>query len=224
MSNPQVEVRAVKELVKDEFRDSLYLTAKILCGYKDITKYTHGDIVMTLESDSQRKLIVAPRGSFKSSLGVTAYCIWLLINHPNIRIFISSETYVNAKNFLREIKAILKSKQFVDIFGDIEGSRWGESEITINTRTKIIKEASITVGSVGVIKVGQHFDVMLLDDMNSNKNSSSPENCQKIIDYYRYLISILEPEGTISVTATRYAALDLPGHLLENEILVNMDA
>jgi hypothetical protein len=216
MSN--VEYQAIIELLQAEYKRSLFKCAKFLCGYKDITHYTHDNIIAALESSSKRKLIVAPRGSFKSSLGVTAYCIWLLLNNPNLRIFISSETYVNSKNFLREIKAIMQSKHFVDVFGDLKGSIWGESEISISTRTKAFKEASITIGSVGTIKVGQHYDVMLLDDLNSNQNSNTPENCHKIIDYYRYLISILEPNGTISITATRYSVLDIPGVILKNEI------
>lgn len=219
MPNIQLEIRALKELIQDEYKNSFYLTAKELLGYKDITKYTHGNIIRALESPNKRKLIVAPRGSFKSSLGVSSYAVWRLLRDPNLRIFISSETFVNAKNFLREIKSHFKSDAFIELFGDWEGERWGESEIIINKRTKIRKEASVTIGSVGTIKVGQHFDLMLLDDLNSNANSDSKEKCQKIIDYYRYLISILEPDGEISITATRYAMQDIPGFVLENEIL-----
>lgn len=216
--NSELEYQALISLTQDMYKCSLFKTAKYLCNYKDVTRHTHGNIVAALESPTKRKLIVAPRGSFKSSVGVTAYAIWLILNNPNIRIFISSETYVNAKNFLREIKAIIQSKYFVSVFGDLVGERWSESEITVKNRTKIVKEATVTIGSIGVIKVGAHFDVMLLDDLNSNQNSNTPENCQKIISYYRYLLSILEPDGTLSITATRYSMGDLVQSVLDNEI------
>lgn len=214
-----IELEALKKLTREAYKQSLFKTVKYLCNFKDVTQYTHGNIITALEATTKRKLIIAPRGSFKSSVGVTAYCIWLIINNPNIRIFISSETFVNAKNFLREIKAILQSREFLNVFGDMVGPRWSESEITVSTRTKIIKEATVTIGSIGVIKVGAHFDVMLLDDLNSNNNSGSPEACEKVISYYRYLISILEPDGTISITATRYSMLDIPQFVLDNEIM-----
>lgn len=214
-SQQEAEIFILKEILREEFRKSLFKTAKLLCGFKDITRYTHGPICNALEAPTKRKLIVCPRGSFKSSLGVSAYCVWLIINNPNVRILITSETYVNAKNFIREIKAIIESKYFVEVFGDIRGSRWGEGEITVSTRTKNYKEATITVASVGVVKVGAHFDVILLDDLNSNKNSNSPEACEKIITYVKYLESILDPGGIMSFTATRYNVRDTCGWILD---------
>lgn len=217
MNDLEIELQAIKEITQERFKESLFHTAKHLCGFKDITRYTHGPICNALESPTKRKLIVCPRGSFKSSIGVTAYCIWLIINDPNIRILITSEVYTNSKNFIREIKAIIESKYFIEIFGDIRGDRWGEGEMTVK-RSKQYKEATITVAGVGTVKVGQHYSHILLDDVNSNKNSNTPENCQKIIDYYKYLISILDPGGIISITATRYAQLDLIQNCLDNEI------
>lgn len=217
MNKLELELLALKELLQEQYKASLFLTAKRLCGFKDITKYTHGNIVKCLESDSKRKCVVAPRGTFKSSLGVSAFAVWRLINNPNTRILITSEVYTNSKNFIREIRSIFESKQFVDVFGDLRGDRWGEGEITIK-RSKKFKEASVTAAGVGTIKVGQHYDLMLLDDLNSNKNSNSPENCKKVVDYYRYLLSILEPDGTLSITATRYSNADLVSSVLQNEV------
>lgn len=56
------------------------------------------------------------------------------------------------------------------------------------------------------------------DDMNSPKNSNTPENAEKVIDHYKYNTSILEPEGTYVIIGTRYSANDLIGHILANEI------
>jgi hypothetical protein len=97
------------ELLKDQFKSSLFLTAKYLCGFNEITLNTHGHMIQNLESDTKRKLIVMPRGTFKSSIGVVAYAIWLLIRNPNERIMIDSEKYANSKNFIRQIKLILES-------------------------------------------------------------------------------------------------------------------
>lgn len=215
MSKLHLEIRAVKELIQDEFKSSLYLTAKELCGFKELQWGTHGEIIKNLESSSTRKLVVAPRGSFKTSLCSIAYPIWLLIRNPNERIFLGSELYTNSKNLTREIRAIFESSAFIHIFGEWRGQQWGEGELTVK-RTKAYKEASITAGGVGTTKVGQHYSTVLLDDMNSQDNSNTPEKCQKVQDYYRYITSILEPTGTLALIGTRYAASDVIGAVLKD--------
>ncbi len=82
----------------------------------------------------------------------------------------------------------------------------------------MFKEASITAAGIGTTKVGQHYDVIIGDDYNSQNNTNSPDNAKKVIDHYRYNISILEPEGLYVIIGTRYSELDLIGHIIANEI------
>lgn len=210
--------RDKNESLKAIYRGSLYTTAKDLCGFNDVNPRTHGDMVRALESDDERKLIVMPRGSLKSSVGVVAYTIWRLINDPNLRILINSEVYTNSKNWIREISGVFKSKKFVDVFGDWEGSPWSDGEIIVKARTKNFKESSVVAGGVGTIKTGQHYDLILNDDLNSEKNSDTSEGRQKVIRFYRMQFSLLEPGKTMIVIGTRYAVDDVIGHIMEHEI------
>lgn len=216
--NPQAASAAMKEVLKDYYRSSLYLVAKDLLGYKDVNIETHGHIIRALESATKRKLIVVPRGCLKSSLGVVAFSIWLLLRNPNERILIDSEVYTNSKNFLREIRAHLENPRITSIFGEFKSSTWNEGEIVIAQRTIPYKEASITCGGIGTVKVGQHYSVILEDDINSRNNSESSEGKLKVLNHYRMNTAILEPDGIISITATRYAKDDVVGFLLDNEI------
>lgn len=194
---------------------SLAVTAKVGCGYKEITPKTHNVIIQTLERKSARKLIVVPRGCFKSSLCSVAYPIWLLNRNPNLRVLITSELYTNSKNFVREIRNHLERGMLRTVFGDYHSNVWNEGEIVIAQRTKTLKEASVTAGGMGTIKVGQHYDVVIMDDVSSHDNVKTPELAQKVIDYYRYMQSILEPHGEMVIVGTRYAANDLYGHILD---------
>lgn len=213
------QLELIKRLTQDTYKQSLYMTCKSLLGYKDITEVTHMGIIRALESANKRKLIVVPRGCFKSSIGVVGYSIWLLLNNPNLRILIDSELYSNSSTFLREIKGHLMNESITELFGQFESDMsWNESEIIIKQRTRNLKEGSITCSGIGAIKVGQHYDVIIMDDMNSNKNSATPEGRQKVIDHYRYTTSILEPKGTLVVIGTRYSADDLIGFIMSNEI------
>lgn len=214
----EVKEHVLKNILAYQYRSSLFLTCKDLLGYKDITEYTHRRITDALEAPTTRKLIVMPRGTFKSSIGVVGYSIWLLLNNPDLRILIDSEVYTNSKNFLREIKAHLESSRLTDLFGVFRTERnWTEGEITIAQRKKTLKEASITCGGIGTVKVGQHYDVILGDDYNSQNNSDSPEGCEKVLIHYRLNQAILDPGGIYSITGTRYSDNDCIGHILKNE-------
>ena len=206
-------------LLRELYRGSLMATAKVLCGYADITKYTHGKVIEALEANTTRKLIVMPRGSLKSSIGVVAYSIWLLIRDSNTRILIDSERYENSKNFIREIKGILMRPEVTRVFGGFASrAGWGEGEIIISQRTKNVKEASVTASGIGANKVGQHYDVVIMDDLNSNANSTNSEQRAKVIRHYQLNTSILEPNGIMVIVGTRYAVDDVIGHVLTNEI------
>jgi hypothetical protein len=189
---------------------------------QEVNWKTHGDMIEVLESPTRRKLIVMPRGTFKSSLAGVAYPIQRLMNDPNDRILIDSEVFINSKNHLRAIKAHTQSAHFKELFGDWRSeSNWADGSITVSNRTKPLKESSITCGGIGTVKVGQHYDCIIFDDLNSNNNSLTPEGCQKVIDHYRMSIALLEPNGTIVVVGTRYSANDLIQFILDNE--VNID-
>jgi len=208
----QFIVEAVKALVLDDF----FLFAKHILSYKDLEWDVHGECVKALESNAKRKLIVMPRGSFKSSLGSVAYPIWRLLRDPDLTVLLDSELYTNSKNLLREIKGHLASSSFIRIFGNLAGSKWDEGEIILANRTRNRKEASITVGGIETTKVGQHYDLIIGDDYNSAQNSDSPEKCQKVLDHFKYNLNILNPGGEYLIIGTRYAELDVIAFLLSN--------
>jgi hypothetical protein len=218
----QVRVDDLEEILRRRYRDSLGDTARSLLSYPDINAETHSDIIQSLEAGTRRKLIVCPRGALKSTLCDISYPIWLLLNNPNLRILIDSEIFSNSKTFLREIKAQLESERLVSLFGPFKSeSNWTEASITIKQRTIARKEPSIQVSGIGAVKVGQHYDVIIMDDMNSNNNSATPEGRQKVIDHYKLNTSILEPDGTMVIVGTRYAENDLIGHVLQNELEID---
>lgn len=211
-----LKVNAARELSSKLFLEDFFLFAKHCLGYKDLEWEVHKEAVRTLESNAKKKIVVLPRGSFKSSLGSVAYPIWRLMKDPNLTILLDSEIYTNSKNFLREIKGHFASKAFMTFFGNQIGPKWDEGEIIISSRTRNRKEASITVGGIETTKVGQHYDLIIGDDYNSSQNSDSPEKCQKVIDHFKYNLNILNPGGEYLIIGTRYAELDVIGFLLSN--------
>lgn len=217
---PREAERVALDLLKDRYTSSLYHTAKHLLGYRDVTWFTHGRIIETLESNSTHKLICVPRGCFKSSVATVSYPIWKLLKNPNLRILIDSEVYSNAKNFLHEIKNHLVKDQITRLFGQFRSSdKWKEGEIVIAQRVKkALKEPTIACSGIGAEKTSQHYDIIIADDLNSKKNSKTVEGRQKVIEHYKAYTSLLEPGGTIVVVGTRYAKDDVIGHILAHEM------
>lgn len=204
------------ETLKRVFLEDFYLFSKYALNYGDVVWFTHGETIEVLESDADRKIVVLPRGTFKSSLACVAYPMWRLLKNPDLTILLDSELYMNSRNFVREIKGHYASESFIRIFGNLIGPKWGESEITVSNRKRNRKEASITVGGIGTTKVGQHYDLIIGDDYNSPKNSNDPEKCQKVIDHVRYNMNILNPGGEYVFIGTRYAERDVIGWLLKD--------
>ena len=224
-SMPPAQAEAfTRRYLIEGYKKSLYRTAKGLLGYHDINWSTHGMIIKALEAPTTRKLVCVPRGCFKSSIAVVAYCIWRIINNPNVRILIDSELYSNSATFLREIKAHLRSERVVSLFGEFYNDQnWNEGETTVKQRTKALKESTITCGGVGTTKVGQHYCTVLGDDYNSPKNTMTHEGRKKVIDHIRYNTSILEPTGTYVFTATRYHEEDATGFILRDLVGISIE-
>lgn len=204
--------QAIRELCLNDF----FLYSKFAIGFKDLEWKVHGQFIRTFESKALRKIVVMPRGTFKSSLGAVSYPMWKLERNPNLAGLLDSEVFTNSKNFLREIKGIYESDKYRMIFGDRVGFKWDESEIIIKSRIENRREASLTVGGIETVKVGQHYDFIVGDDYNSPYNSDTPEKCQKNIDHVRYNLNILNPGGEYVWIGTRYAERDVIGFLLKD--------
>lgn len=210
--------RAALRVLREFYLSDFFFFAKNALGYKDLEWEVHGQFIRVFESHAARKLVVMPRGTFKSTLGSVAYPIWRLLRNPDLTILLDSELYTNSKNFIREIKGHFESDRFITLFGNQIGPKWDEGEITVKSRLENKKEASITAGGLGTTKVGQHYQLIIGDDYNSSQNSETPEKCQKVIDHVRMNLNILNPGGEYVFIGTRYAERDVIGFFLK-EIL-----
>lgn len=214
--SPELQRQAAIEITRERAKRDFYFYAKFILGYMDMNWATHGEAIRVFESSATRKILTLPRGTFKSSLGCVAYPMWRLERDPDLTALIDSEVFNNSKNFLREIKGHYASDKYRSVFGERVGDKWGESEMTVATRKRNRKEASITVGGIGTVKVGQHYDLIVGDDYNSPENSDTPDKCQKVIDHVRYNLNILNPSGEYAWIGTRYAERDVLGFLLKD--------
>ncbi len=205
-------------------RDDLYYLGKEILGYDRMRPKPHRELGDFLNKSKKRtKLILMPRGSFKSTVVTVAATIQKLIQDPKKTILISSETQANAIKFVSEIKNHLEvNPRFRGLYGDWvnKGNTWKANEFVIKPRQGLFggKEASVTAGSLEKgTQVGMHYDIVILDDVVSSNNIGTEDAIQKTIDHYKLLLSILNPDGEIWVVGTRWSHGDLYAWLSDPE-------
>jgi predicted phage terminase large subunit-like protein len=203
-------------------RDDLYYLTKYILGYDKLKPNPHCELTEFMNNSGKRtKLILMPRGSFKSTIISVGYTIQSLIRDPNKTVLVSSETQSNAGNWISEIRSHFEgNERFKRLYGDWsnKGNIWKANALVIKPRNKPKKEASITAGSLEKgTQVGQHYDLIILDDVVSMNNINSDEAIQKTIDHYKLLLSILNPGGEIVVVGTRWGFHELYAWLQDPE-------
>ena len=185
-----VAQRGIQELLRRKYQNNLLLFAKEVLGYKDLEDYPHGEVAARLITGKKRKLFLLPRGSFKSTLITVAFPLWYACYNPNVRILIRSETYANAVKFLGTIKEhIEKNHELRAIYGILgaknKSELWTNTEMTINTRTKTMPEPTFDCAGIDVAKVGRHYEFIIHDDLQSQMNTQTSEQIQKVVEDYK---------------------------------------
>lgn len=163
-------------------------------------------------------LVLAPRGSGKSTSANICYSVLRALQNRDIRILIASRTTQQAQSFLFEIKANLLKPALTEIFGDLKGEKWDETQADISGRTQHTKEHTFTIAGADGAVVSKHFDIIIADDLVELRNSrTETQRAQLLRFFYTSLIPTLRPDGEMRVLGTRYHPEDLYGYLVDND-------
>ncbi|MFH1421744.1 MAG: terminase family protein [Planctomycetota bacterium] len=205
----------MRKAATNRIRSDIKFFVKKLLGYQ-LTEF-HAKWFL-FQVQHKESLILAPRGHGKSTVCTVCYSIWSILQLPDIRILIVSNTAAQAESFLREIRTQLtQNDKLIAFFGSYLGPRWTQEEIIVSKRRKIAKEATITAMGVGGPIISKHYDMIILDDIVDEDNARTEEQRNKIkVWYYKSLLPCLEPDGEIHVLGTRYHPYDLYNTLMGN--------
>lgn len=207
----------VRELVlHGDFKTAYTVVCKYVC--KRSLQPLHMKIIKQ-NSENRKTLHLAPRGHGKSTVGDVDFCITKILREPDIRIMIGSKTQTQAEAFLMEVRTHFEmNEDLIRVFGDLRSDNWSSKEFTVNTRKKIVKEATLTaLGSSGAV-VSKHFDVIIGDDLVGFENARTETQRKKLKEwYYSSLYPTLEPDGEIHILGTRYHPLDLYEDMLNGD-------
>lgn len=161
-------------------------------------------------------MVLAFRGSGKSTITTIARTIFEILRNPNIRILLSSNTNLQAEVFLREVKAHFESNpKFREIFGDDWiGDKWGGAEILVSKRTRVFKESTVTCIGVGGPTASRHYDLLIGDDLVDEENSRTALQRQRLLTWVmKTWLPTLEPGGRLFISGTCWHPEDLYAYL-----------
>jgi hypothetical protein len=209
-----------------KFKLSFHGFCRDCLGYKDMNDI-HKELCDFMQKDSNKfKLILMPRYTFKSSIATVGYVLWRLSINPDERVLIYSDAATKATGFLTSLKAHITGQVANSKFrenypgweSDIKSGKWNENQIVISVRKTTMPEPTIDTGGTETSKVGFHYDVIIFDDIVSDKNITTKDQMDKVTECYKKALSLLRPGGMVLIVGTRWHFGDLYGRIIaENE-------
>lgn len=181
----------------------------------------HGEMAEWLSTEADRKMMLASRGTLKSTMGTRNKVVHEIIKNPNITILIVSATLDNAKKKLRSIAEVFeKNELFRWIFPELIpasfGERWTQTAITV-PRKSTAAEGTVEVQGYESELTSRHYDLIIDDDVVGKENSTNREQINKVKNYYTQSLQLLKkPHGRRLIIGTLWNYMDLYNHILEN--------
>lgn len=218
----QEEDKLIRYLVLEERRVDVLAEYVLDSGDGKFTPAAHHKSMIQWQDLNQKGLLLAGRGMAKSQYCTIARIILEILCNPNIRILLVSDSIGQSQDFLRGIKAQFEHNlKLKRIFGDYmtDAPIWAESRITVPQRTQHSKEPTVTCAGLKTSLPGRHFDLIIADDIVTDKNALSETERERVKRYYYNTLepTLEHPHGRMYVIGTRWHRDDFYGWLLKME-------
>jgi hypothetical protein len=208
----------------------LYLFAKGVMLYPDLSHRTHMPLCLFLEDESHlSKLVEYPRRHLKTTIVTVSYTLWRFARavargeDPIERIAIVSSTKPNAMRFLRQIKTQVERNSvfqtfFPELIPDMNEDIWNMEEITF-PRQRVRDAPSVDTFGAGTKATSRHYDGIIEDDMINEENWDSEKAIDKAISLHQLTENLLEDvDNSWRITNENcWVQYDLNHHIIESE-------
>jgi predicted phage terminase large subunit-like protein len=194
--------------------------------------------------DKKERLLLVPRGGFKSSMNM-ADCVQWIIVFPEISILVLTGILELAKDFVGEIKGHFELDDADDSFNEIFGLKKpyqakqvpdGSSSLfqvlfpehclpkdtgkSDQYQTPAIsiqpKEGTLSAASIEQSLTGWHVGVLKLDDVCTNENTQTVDRIKNINKQVSINQAMLDPFGFYDKIGTWYDSEDTYGQDIKN--------
>lgn len=160
-------------------------------------------------------MVFMPPRHGKSEKASKRFPAWYLGRNPKRQIIAASYNSDLANDFGREVKGIISSPEFGDVFRNVQLRQDSRASDRMNTEQG---GAYFAVG-VGTATTGRGAHLGLIDDPFKDREDADSENQRnKVWNWYRSTFyTRLMPGGAIVLIQTRWHEDDLAGRLLEQD-------
>ena len=179
-----------------------------MLGYKDLTPL-HGKWILDCwNNQTERETsFQAFRGSYKTTSRVVVGTIWNHLIRPDQTVLICRKTDQGAADTVAEIVAHYEGDVMRYIYKHAFGkshplSSSSYNKFQLSTRKKITKERSVESVGVGGSVTGKHFDVILPDDIVTDRDRYYERERERTINFARELRHVVNPGGIIRWNST----------------------
>lgn len=156
------------------------------------------------------KLVLWPRGSFKTQVFDIGHVCWLIAKDPNVRILVASETEKQARGIVNKAMELIDSQWFRDRFGVHRGKQWRDGSFTSALRTNTVKkEPTLQASGVGAVRTGMHWDFVFMDDVCSQENTRTEESIESLWFWFGETLAQLDPGCKLFVIGTLHHFADI---------------
>jgi predicted phage terminase large subunit-like protein len=193
--------KAIRELESTKLGDEPYL------------RYLADELDQFAENETHRLIVNLPPGHLKTWLASTCLTAWLLAHDPSLKVIIATHAEHLSKMIARNIRSILQSSWFKEVFAS--RIKEGHAEVTdFGTTTG----GGVFVTSFRGGFTGRRADVIIVDDPHDIKDEL--EKIESTIESFdTVLLSRLNDRknGRVLVVAHRVHEHDLSAHLLQKK-------
>lgn len=208
---PHQEMCSVAELAMRKFER--YYTDGITPGPGDKTYF----------------LCMTPRDSFKSTVWTECMPVYLALKFPDIRILIDSENVGKAEKFAAAGREHFESNEKLRAYygtHHVPESRndavWSRGQYRLASRRKVgTREHTVMTCGIGTTMPGMHYDVIICDDLVSEKNITSPDQVEKVSEHIRLMQSLLSPGGLLFIIGTRWHFDDAYSKIIDDPVVAS---
>lgn len=208
------------------------------CFVKDVLKIPvhdqpHREIADFISDQLfNNKLLLVPRGCYKTSLASTAYPLWMVLRaqhidgNPNYRCMIDSSTVRLSEMVMGVIANYCQNPVLEDLYGklyDRRGHKLSALSLAPKLRAKSgIKEPNFLASGVGAEKTGLHFELIMMDDVVTKENVNTVNGREKTWHHFRMMQGIIQSDSTgqktqLALVGTRYHDDDVYGRVIKED-------
>mgnify|MGYP000017606882 CR=1 FL=1 len=189
--------------IKDDFRVFLTLLWRFL-GLPDPTELQL-DIAWHLQHHGwtegiDRWIIMAFRGAAKSWI-TAAYTLWRLLRNPQLKIGVFSGSAKRSVNFVNFCLNLIAEMPELQHLRPNPNQRQSSSSFDVGPARPDQTPSVFALGITATV-VGFRADIIIGDDVETNKNSMTPDMREKLSDAVREFDAIIKPYGQIIFLGT----------------------